>query len=94
MYTDMTNIVKNPSEKKVHSHISKAYDFLDAHLPYEYANEVVKNLKKKNVKVTSAVVRNVRAARTTGRIDILNALLLVAKKNKKQLEKIETTINT
>lgn len=90
----MTNVENKSTPKKKHSHIAKAYDFLEAHLPYEYANDVVRELKKKNVEVTSDVVRNVRAARTTNRIDVLNALLLVAKKNKKLLEKIETTINT
>lgn len=80
-------------DKKMQTHINKAYSFLDDHLPYEYAPLVVAELKKKRVKTTAAVVRNVRVAKTTTNLTVLNALLLVAKRNKKLKEEFQNTLN-
>lgn len=72
----------------MHSHIDKAYDYLETHLPERYTSEVIELLAKKKVTVTSGVVRNVRTKVNT-RIDVLNALLQVAKNNKKQFEVLQ-----
>ena len=89
----MTNIVNKMPEKKMQTHIQKAYSFLDDHLPYEYTNEVIATFKKQNIEASSSVIRNVRNGITTTRSDVLNALLLVAKKHKKLKEKIESNLN-
>ena len=78
---------------KMQTHIDKAYQFLDLYLPYEYANEVVQILAKKKIHVSTAVVRNVRTEITKNRLDVLNALLLFAKKNQKNLEELKTNLN-
>jgi len=88
----MTNIVNKRPQKKMQTHIQKAYSFLDAHLPYEYTNEVLSTLKRQNIMTSSSVVRNVRTGITTTRADVLNALLIVAKKHKKLKEKIESNL--
>jgi hypothetical protein len=88
----MTNILNKMKENDVHTHINKAYALLDEHLPYEYAKEVVTELAKSNVKVTAGTVRNVKAGKTS-RLDVLNALLLIAKRNKKQKEKLKSNLN-
>lgn len=84
----MTNILKKNPPKKVQTHIQEAYIFLAKHLPYEYASEVVEILRKKGVKTSPSVVRNVRTAKTTSNLAVLNALLLVAKKHKKLKESL------
>ncbi len=87
----MTNILNKKPVKKVQSHIQKAYALLDEHLPYEYANEVVRELAKMKVKVSAGTVRNVRSGKTS-RLDVLNALLIVAKKNKTLKEKLKSNL--
>jgi len=74
-------------------HIQKAYQFLDAHLPTNYVYETNVILKKANFVVSSDIIRNVRNKRTYN-VDILNALLKVAKKQKSALDilKKETQI--
>lgn len=74
------------------SHIEKAYNFLDAHLPFNYREETYKILKSAKIDVTLDVIRNVRTKKTTSNIVVLNALLKVAKKHKKQNEKLEEEI--
>jgi len=88
----MTNILNKKKQKDVQPHIKKAYALLDEHLPYEYANEVVNELAKMKVKVSAGTVRNVRLGKTS-RLDVLNALLIFAKKNKKLKEKFESNLN-
>lgn len=75
------------------THIDKAYSYLDEHLPYEYASLVVKELKKNKINTTAAIVRNVRVAKTTTNLTVLNALLIVAKKHKKEKELLKHTLN-
>ncbi len=75
------------------SHIDKAYEFLDQFLPYEYVVEVELILQKKKIKVSGGTIRNIRTKRVPNpRIDVLNALLLVAKKNQKQLLELESNL--
>lgn len=69
-------------------HIQKAYQFLDAHLPTNYVFETNKILKEANFVVSSDIIRNVRNKRTYN-LDILNALLKVAKKQAKSLEALK-----
>lgn len=83
----MTNILNKSTIIKMQSHIDKAYKFLDAHLPYEYTKDVQNELKKQSVEVPGTVIRNVRN-RKNERIEIINALLLVAKRHKKQKEEL------
>lgn len=71
-------------------HINKAYQFLDEHLPYNYTEETIKELKKSKIEVSSEVVRNVRTGKTKSNIAVLNALLKVAKKHKNAAKKLET----
>lgn len=70
----------------MHSH-TKAYKFLDDHLPHRYVTLTQKVLKQANITVTDNVIRNVRSEKP-GSVDVLNALLVVAKKNKKAKEKV------
>lgn len=88
----MTNILNKKPQKKVQTHIQEAYIFLDDHLPYEYASEVVGILHKKGIKASASVVRNVRTAKTTSNLAVLNALLLVAKKHKKLKDSLSTEL--
>ena len=70
------------------THNKKIYKFLDEHLPYEYALAVVKKLAQKKITVSLDVVRNVRNSKTVSNLQVLNALLLVAKENKKLKESL------
>lgn len=70
----------------MHSH-TKAYQFLDDHLPHRYVTLTQKVLKQANITVSDNVIRNVRSEKP-GSVDVLNALLVVAKKNKKAKEKV------
>jgi vacuolar-type H+-ATPase subunit F/Vma7 len=71
-------------------HISAAYQFIDQHIPAGYVELTKKELKKAKILVTDQVIRNVRNQITTSNVDVLNALLKVAKahqRKKKRLEK-------
>lgn len=70
----------------MHSH-TKAYKFLEEHLPHRYVTLTQKVLRQANITVTDNVIRNVRSEKP-GSVDVLNALLVVAKKNKKAKEKV------
>lgn len=70
------------------SHIEKAYQFLEDHLPFNYAEKTKDILAKAKIDVTLNVIRNVRCKKTTSNVAVLNALLKVAKKNKKANEEL------
>lgn len=70
----------------MHSH-TKAYQFLDEHLPHRYVELTQKVLRKGNITVSDNVIRNVRSQKP-GSVDVLNALLVVAKKNKRAKENV------
>ncbi|MGJ8760351.1 MAG: hypothetical protein ACSHXA_07375 [Polaribacter sp.] len=70
-------------------HIKKAYQFLDQHLPFNYREETAKVLKAAKIDASLDVIRNVRTGKTTSNVVVLNALLKVAKKHKKQNEKLQ-----
>lgn len=67
-------------------HIQKAYDFINEYLPADYTLETQKLLQKHQINVSKSVIRNVRIQKTTSNIDVINALLKVARKHKKKLE--------
>lgn len=69
-------------------HIIKAYNFLDKHLPYNYTEQTQEVLRESKITVSNEVIRNVRTNRTTKNLDVLNALLKVAQKAKKEKESL------
>ena len=74
------------------SHIEKAYKFLDQHLPFNYREETHKVLESAKIDASLDVIRNVRTRKTKSNIAVLNALLKVAKKHKKQNEELQVEI--
>lgn len=89
MYTILHKNTKKINTTNMHSHIKKAYDFLDAHLPFNYTKETHEILKKANIFISSEVIRNVRTKKSPNNIHVLNALLKVAKKNQKSKAALE-----
>ena len=86
-----THIVNSQKEKKETTH-KKAFDFLYEHLPKDYAAPTQEILLKSKIKVSKGVIRNVRNGKTISNIDVLNALLILAKKNKKAKESLEAQL--
>lgn len=82
----------------MHLHIDDVYSFLDAHLPYSYVDDVLKLMRKKQ-KVNlpaKSTIRKVRVRSTPAyekRLDILNALVDLAQKNKSEKEKLTEKIS-
>lgn len=80
-------------KKKVYSHkkekieIEEIYLFIDDHLPIRYSSIIEKNLKEKEIIVTANQISNVRNRRATN-LDILNALLELAKSSKEKKQKL------
>jgi len=75
------------------THISKAYEYIDKHLPKDYKAATSLILEKSKIKVSDDVIRNVRTKRTTTNIDVLNALLQVARKAKKDAQTLMASID-
>ena len=73
-------------------HIIKAYSFLEEYLPEQYTKPTQRILKTAKIKVSDEVIRNVRTKKTTSNITVLNALLRVAKKNKRAQENLAASI--
>ena len=75
--------------------INEVYDFLNKYLSHRYSSEVQKNLKDKGVDVSITTITNVRN-RTNGnkRLDVLNELVLIAKKNETYIKKMKNTMKT
>lgn len=88
----MANIIENNNIKNMQTHIDKAYQFLEDNLPTTYSIAVQKNLQYQKITVSTSVIKNVRN-RVSVRIDVLNALLELARKNKAQVEELITKIN-
>lgn len=65
----------------MHSH-TKAFSFIEKHLPIQYVSETQEVLKASKIEVTDFVIRNVKAQKSNN-LDVLNALLVVAKNHKK-----------
>lgn len=83
----MTNIAEKKGKKNVQMHIDSAYAFLDEHLPVSYSAKTKKILTEKGIKVSGSIINNVKN-RIHERLDVLNALLIVAKTNKAQIEEL------
>ena len=85
----MTNIKQNASNSKVKLHIEKAFEIINEFLPSPYVDKVWALLPEPKPK--KSYIRNVRhrvTAAHDNRIDIINALLEVAKENKAEIEKL------
>lgn len=83
----MTKIKEIKETMKKQSYINEAYDYLNLYLPHRYSKDTQKNLTKDGIDVSISTITNVRN-RTNGneRLDILNALLMIAERNKTYLE--------
>lgn len=89
----MTNIKEKITVSNVKVHIEKAFEIINEFLPSPYVDKVLALLPEPKPK--KSYIRNVRyrvTASHDNRIDIINALLQVAKDNKAAIEKlIEST---
>ncbi len=83
----MTNIAEKKGKKNMQMHIDAAYLFLNEYLPPNYSPQVKAKLKLKGIEVTTSTVNNVRN-KVHLKIDVLNALVEVAKNNQAQLEEL------
>ncbi|HBK83837.1 MAG TPA: hypothetical protein DDZ41_09640 [Flavobacterium sp.] len=93
----ITMLQQKKQTKNMHLHIDEVYRFLDAHLPYYYVEEVIEIFQRKGFnrlpsKSTIRKVRSRNAASYEKRLDILNALVDLAKKNKSNKEKINKKV--
>ena len=93
-----TMLQQKKQTKNMHLHIENVYGFLDEHLPYSYVDEVISIMKKKRgVKLPSkSTIRKVRSRTSPShekRLDILNALVDLAKRNKSDKEKLTEKIS-
>lgn len=85
----MTNIKQNASNSNVKMHIEKAFEIINEFLPSPYVDKVLALLPEPKPK--KSYIRNVRhrvTAAHDNRIDIINALLEIAKENKAEIEKL------
>ena len=85
----MTKIIKNKKQSDMYSHIKKAHDILNEHLPNLYVNKVSEKLSKK---ISLGTIRNVRHG-LSNNIEVLNALVEVALENKSNIEKLKKITN-
>lgn len=85
----MTNIKQKVTVSDVRTHIEKAFEIINAYLPSPYVDKVLALLPEPKPK--KSYIRNVRyrvTAAHDNRIDIINALVEVAKDNKSAIEKL------
>lgn len=83
----MTNVTKNNKADNVQTHIEKAYQIIDKHLPFNYVELVLEKLPE-NTKISKGMIRNVKN-KSSKRIDILNAMVEVALENKDLEDKLK-----
>lgn len=83
----MTNIIINNNHDDVQTHIEKAYEIIDKHLPVNYAVLVLAKFPK-NTDVSYGMIRNTKK-KLSKRIDIINAMVEVALENKELKEKLK-----
>ncbi len=74
------------------THIKAAYDFLENNLPYEYVKQTQRVLKEADIEVSPAVIRHVKNNRRGNNMNVLNALLQVAKNHKKQIKSLKSKL--
>jgi hypothetical protein len=85
----MTNINEKTIDSNLKIHIEKAFEIINEYLPSPYVDKVFAILPEPKPK--KSYIRNVRhrvTAAHDNRIDIINALLQVAKDNKAMIEKL------
>jgi hypothetical protein len=85
----MTNIKEKTTDSNLKDHIEKAFEIINEFLPSPYVDKVFALLPEPKPK--KSYIRNVRHRVTPAhdnRIDIINALLQVAKDNKATIEKL------
>lgn len=89
----MTNLNKLTTLYNVQSHKEQDVlkDLLENHLPNEYTALVISKLESKNVKVSSATVRNVKSG-IQKNIAVFNAIIEVAKEHKLISEKLKKNL--
>lgn len=87
----MTNIIKENKKKDMHLHIDKAYKIIENNLPSNYVDKVLNKLKG-DATLTAGIIRNMKARVTeypNTRINVLNALVEVAKEYQKDIKQLE-----
>jgi hypothetical protein len=72
------------------THIENAFVIIDAYLPKRYVNLVLEKLKEDS-SINKESIRNVRNKKSN-RIEIIKAMVEVAKDNKKLLENLNSQI--
>jgi len=85
----MTNIKEKTTVSNLQEHIERAFEIINEYLPSPYVDRVLALLPEPKPK--KGYIRNVRYRVTPAhdnRIDIINALLEVAKENKLEIEKL------
>lgn len=90
----MTNIQTNGKKNDMHSHIDKAYEIINEHLPTNYTEKVLEKSTDKSL--TSGIIRNLRNRVTlypVSKIDVINILLEVAIEHKKEKERLQELLN-
>lgn len=92
-----TMLQQKKQRKNMQLHIDNIYNFLDAHLPYSYVDEVIEIMKKKGIEIPSkTTIRKVRSRASKSyekRTDVINALVEIANNKKKEVEKINRKIS-
>lgn len=88
----MPNINEIKDTYNVQTHINKAYEFLDEYLPQTYRKRTQLFLKSKGINVSSSTINNVRN-QSNQRLDVINALVAIAKEEKAQVEELIQLIN-
>jgi hypothetical protein len=82
----MTNIIINNKQKDMQLYIDKARVIISEFLPTEYVEKVLAKLPK-NSNISKGTIRNVKN-NLSNRLDVLNAMVEVAKENKALQEKL------
>lgn len=88
----MTKVTQKQTNKNVHSHNS-TIEFLESYLPFDYTAKAMDICKKRKIKASENVIRNVKTNRTKSRLDVLNVLTEIAQENKGLNESIKEATN-
>lgn len=90
----MTKIIEKNKKDDMHSHIDKAYDIINEHLPENYTDEVIKRAADESV--TKGIIRNLRYRITkypSTRLPLLNIMVQIALEHKEQKEQLSKLVN-
>lgn len=91
----MTKIIEKSKQIDVHLHIDKAYKIISDGLPTDYVEKVRAKLPNEKG-LTPGIVRNLKSRITLypkSRINVLTAIVEVAKEYQAELEKLEKLTN-